>query len=58
MRNGCSVSEPKPRVLVVDDEPQIRRFLRASLHAQGYEVEEAGDAREAILQALEDCRAR
>jgi two-component system, OmpR family, KDP operon response regulator KdpE len=45
------VSEPKARVLVVDDEPQIRRFLRASLHAQGYEVEEASDAREAILQA-------
>jgi len=31
------------RVLVVDDEPPIRRFLRASLSAQGYQVFEAED---------------
>lgn len=31
------------RVLVVDDEPQIRRFLDISLRAQGYVVELAGD---------------
>jgi two-component system KDP operon response regulator KdpE len=31
------------RVLVVDDEPPIRRFLRASLHAEGYHVLEAED---------------
>ncbi|HEY3908648.1 MAG TPA: response regulator transcription factor [Stellaceae bacterium] len=30
-----------PRVLVVDDEPPIRRLLRASLGAQGYHVLEA-----------------
>jgi two-component system, OmpR family, KDP operon response regulator KdpE len=29
------------RVLVIDDEPAIRRFLRASLSAQGYQVIEA-----------------
>ena len=29
------------RVLVVDDEPAIRRFLRTSLTAQGYQVNEA-----------------
>jgi two-component system, OmpR family, KDP operon response regulator KdpE len=29
------------RVLVVDDEPAIRRFLRTSLGAQGYQVSEA-----------------
>ncbi|SPU51404.1 response regulator [Bordetella trematum] len=27
---------PAPRVLIVDDEPQIRRFLDISLRAQGY----------------------
>jgi DNA-binding response OmpR family regulator len=27
------------RVLVIDDEPQIRRFLDISLRAQGYRVE-------------------
>jgi two-component system KDP operon response regulator KdpE len=31
------------RVLVVDDEPAIRRFLRTSLSAQGYSVIEAED---------------
>ena len=31
------------RVLVVDDEPAIRRFLRTSLAAQGYSVQEAED---------------
>jgi two-component system, OmpR family, KDP operon response regulator KdpE len=36
------------RVLVVDDEPQIRRFLRTSLSVHGYRVIEASCGREAI----------
>jgi two-component system KDP operon response regulator KdpE len=32
------------RILVVDDEPQIRKFLRISLGANGYEVSEAESA--------------
>jgi two-component system, OmpR family, KDP operon response regulator KdpE len=36
------------RVLVVDDEPQIRRFLRTSLSAHDYRVTEASCGREAI----------
>jgi two-component system KDP operon response regulator KdpE len=39
------------RVLVVDDEPQIRRALRLVLRANGYEVAEAGSG-EAALDAL------
>jgi two-component system KDP operon response regulator KdpE len=40
---------PNPiRVLVVDDEPPIRRFLRTSLSSQGYNVLEAGDGAEAL----------
>jgi len=39
------------RVLVVDDEPAIRRFLRTSLSAQKYEVVEAETA-SAALDAL------
>jgi two-component system KDP operon response regulator KdpE len=35
-------------VLIVDDEPPIRRFLRTSLAAQDYEVVEAGNGAEAI----------
>jgi two-component system KDP operon response regulator KdpE len=38
------------KVLVVDDEPPIRRFLRTSLSAQGYEVVEADTAKEALGQ--------
>jgi DNA-binding response OmpR family regulator len=34
-------------VLVVDDEPAIRRFLRTSLTAHGYQVTEAATARAA-----------
>ena len=37
-----------PRVLVVDDEPAIRRFLRTSLGAQGYRVSEAEEGQAAL----------
>ncbi len=44
-------SEAIPRrVLVVDDEPPIRRFLRTSLSAQGYEVVEAEDGDAALAE--------
>jgi two-component system KDP operon response regulator KdpE len=36
------------KILIVDDEPQIRRFLRASLTAHGYEVAEAETGGEAV----------
>ena len=39
---------PGSRILVVDDEPPIRRFLRVALEAEGYHVTEASTAREAI----------
>ena len=35
-------------ILVVDDEPQIRRVLRASLSAEGYAIVEARDGQEAL----------
>ncbi|HEY4124741.1 MAG TPA: response regulator transcription factor [Rhizomicrobium sp.] len=37
-----------PKILIVDDEPQIRRFLRAGLPAHGYEFVEASNAAEAL----------
>jgi two-component system, OmpR family, KDP operon response regulator KdpE len=36
-------------ILVVDDEPPIRRLLRTSLDAQGYDVVEAGTGADALL---------
>jgi two-component system KDP operon response regulator KdpE len=39
-----------PKILVVDDEPQIRRFLRASLPQQGYALVEAATGAEAQAQ--------
>jgi len=35
------LSEPRPRILIVDDEPQIRKFLRISLTAHGFDAIEA-----------------
>ena len=42
------------RILVVDDEPQFRRFLRATLTAHNYRVSEAATAREAIISATSE----
>src|SRR5579862_9743104 len=36
------------RVLVVDDDPQIRRVMRTTLDAKGYEVDEAGSGEQAL----------
>jgi two-component system KDP operon response regulator KdpE len=49
---GPSTDASQPvRVLVVDDEPQIRRFLDISLRAQGYQVE-CADSGRAGLDAM------
>jgi two-component system KDP operon response regulator KdpE len=45
------MNESGARVLVVDDEPAIRRFLRVSLAAHGYAVFEA-DSGQAALSAV------
>jgi len=41
-----------PRVLVVDDDPQVLRLLRVNLELEGYEVVSANDGLEA-LEAVE-----
>lgn len=46
-----SASAPPARILVIDDEPQIRKFLDISLRSQGYRVILA-DSGEAGLSAL------
>jgi two-component system KDP operon response regulator KdpE len=45
------MNDIKPRVLVVDDEPQIRRFLRISLSSQNYKVDEAETGKAALRLA-------
>jgi two-component system KDP operon response regulator KdpE len=42
------MNENPTRVLVVDDEPAIRRFLHVTLEAHGYVVAEAENGREAL----------
>src|SRR5437867_11638706 len=41
------------RILVVDDDPQIRRVLRTALIAQGYEVADARNGEE-VVEKLHD----
>ncbi len=57
MSPGGTAALPLPRshtmktVLVVDDQPDIRRLIRMSLECEPYEVHEAGDGADALRQA-------
>jgi two-component system, OmpR family, KDP operon response regulator KdpE len=44
------------KVLVIDDEPPIRKLLRMGLSAQGYQITEAGNGKTALelMQAMPD----
>ena len=42
------------RILIVDDDPQIRRVMRTTLIAQGYEAADAKSGEEAIEKFRED----
>jgi len=43
------VSTSSPAILVVDDEPQVRKVVRSVLEADGYIVTEAADGHAALL---------
>jgi len=43
--------ETKARILIIDDEPQIRKLLNVSLKAQGFLAEEAASGQDGINQA-------
>jgi type IV pilus assembly protein PilB len=45
-----SPSDGKPRVLVADDDPQMRRLIRSILERDGYDVVEAADGLDALDQ--------
>ena len=51
MMASVVMSTPEPLVLVIEDEPQMRRFLRASLTSHGYDMCEAASAAEAVALA-------
>ena len=40
-----------PKILIIDDEPQIRKLLQINLESNDYKVFEAGTAKEGILLA-------
>ena len=50
--SGGSTTAGKPLVLIVDDDEQLREFVRVNLEMDGYVVREAGSAEEG-LAALE-----
>jgi two-component system KDP operon response regulator KdpE len=45
------VSVDAARILIVEDEPQIRRLVHQALAAESWEVSEAGTGKEGLLQA-------
>jgi two-component system, OmpR family, KDP operon response regulator KdpE len=45
------MAESRPMILVVEDEPQIRRLLRSTLGAEGYRVVESATAQRGSIDA-------
>jgi two-component system, OmpR family, KDP operon response regulator KdpE len=45
------MTEPRASILVVEDEPEIRRFLRSSLGAEGYRVVESESGARGAIDA-------
>jgi len=45
------MSPPAPSALLVEDEPEIRRFVRTALEAEGWTVNEAATMREGLVDA-------
>ncbi len=45
------MAEPRPAILIVEDEPEIRRFLRAAFGVEGYRVVESATGRRGSIDA-------
>src|SRR5512138_1480766 len=45
-----SIRVPGPQVVVIEDEPQIRRFLRASLTTNGFRLVEAETGQDGLRE--------
>ncbi len=44
---------PDPVVVLIEDEPQIRRFLRATLTGQGYRLFEVATGGDALVEVAQ-----
>jgi DNA-binding response OmpR family regulator len=49
--NGRELAMPRPKILVVDDDPDLVRAMRLRLRANNYDVVTAGDGYAAIASA-------
>jgi two-component system KDP operon response regulator KdpE len=45
-------TSPKPKILIIDDESQMRRLLRTSLERHGYQVAEAANGKQGLDEAV------
>jgi two-component system KDP operon response regulator KdpE len=45
------MADDKELILLIEDEPQMRRFLRITLQGHGYRLVEAGTGQEGLMQA-------
>src|ERR1700691_5943623 len=50
-RCNPSMSESLPVALLIEDEPQIRRFVRTALEAEGWNVHETDTVRQGLIDA-------
>ena len=48
---SAPTSQPPTRILVIEDEPSLQKFLRATLSTQGYAVAQAARADDGLRQA-------
>jgi DNA-binding NtrC family response regulator len=49
-RHATQASDPAPRVLVVEDQGDVRRMVSTALQIEGYRVDEAANAYEGLRQ--------
>jgi two-component system, OmpR family, KDP operon response regulator KdpE len=45
------MSDPRPVIVVIEDDPQIRRFMRTGLESQGFEIHEADSGKVGLIEA-------
>lgn len=51
MSGASRVADPRPTLLIVEDESEIRRFLRAAFEVEGYRVAESASGKRGTIDA-------